>query len=402
LFPRVRDESYNHGESHLTPNERAESDDPIQLAVDAAEVGTWNWHIASGHVQWTPWTYQLFGVKPDVVDTSYPQIMQRVHAPDRPMVDEWISQAVQNRGRNTIEFRIDRPDGSIRWLRSTGRVMLNGQGEVVRMVGIVEDVTEEREHRSSIPTPPAGSPRVPGASFSARQVAHILGIADATVKRLAEAGNLKWLRSTRKNSRRFAPGDVVEYLRKGSTSPVDFESAAASQDVNGCLVFLLEQLTEGTPLEALLDERVRPAASTTPVPFLVDLLARLPFMVPERQRSGFPALFAQVGTPKHPDVEMIGCLLQAHGHEILRPAGALEPSQLAELAERVRARLLVLVVGAGPTSVQMSGLAIAGAIAAARSGATSVCVWSDDRLRVPRGLTRFRSMRELASQLRNF
>jgi hypothetical protein len=396
----VRDESYN-GEPHPSPNERVESDDPIQLAVDAAEIGTWNWHIPSGHVQWTPWTYQHFGVKPGVVDTSFGMVMQKVHAPDRSMVEEWLSHALHERGRNTLEFRIDRPDGSVRWLRSTGRVMLNGHGEVVRMVGIVEDVTDERERRSA-PTPPAGSPRVNGGSFSARQVAHILGIADATVKRLAEAGNLKWLRSTRKNSRRFAPGDVIEYLRRGSTSLIEFESAAASQDVSSCLVYLLEQLTEGTPLEMLLDERVRPAAASTPEHFMVDLLGRLPFMVPERQRSGFPALFAQVGTPRHPDVESIACLLQAYGHEILRPAGALEPSQLAELAERVRARLLVLVVGSGPSAVQLSGLAIAGAIAAARSGATSVCVWSDDRLRVPRGLVRFRSMRELATLLKSF
>src|SRR5258705_13415634 len=150
--------------------------------------------------------------------------------------------------------------------------MLTGHGEVVRMVGIVEDVTDEREHRLA-PTPPAGSPRVNGGSFSARQVAHILGIADATVKRLAEAGNLKWLRSTRKNSRRFAPGDVIEYLRRGSTSPIDFESSAASQDVSSCLVYLLEQLTEGTPLETLLAERVRPVAASTPEHFIVDLLA---------------------------------------------------------------------------------------------------------------------------------
>ena len=150
-----------------------------------------------------------------------------------------------------------------------------------------------------------------GGSFSARQVAHILGIADATVKRLAEAGSLKWLRSTRKNSRRFAPGDVIEYLRRGSTGDVDFGAAATAQDLGSCLVYMLERLSEGTPLENLLDEHVRPASTTTPEPFLVDLVARLPFMVPERQRSGFPALFAQVGIPRHPDAELIGCLCRS-------------------------------------------------------------------------------------------
>jgi len=397
----VRDEGYN-GENVSASGERADTEDPIRLAVDAAEIGTWNWHIPSGHVEWTPWTYHLFGLKPGVVQGSYELFMQKVHAADRPMVEEWISHALHDRCRTALEFRIDRPDGTVRWVRSTGRAMLDQRGQVVRMVGVVEDVTDDRQRRATIPSTSSGVPRVAGGSFSARQVAHILGIADATVKRLAEAGSLKWLRSTRKNSRRFAPGDVIEYLRRGSTGPVDFETAAAAQDLGSCLVCMLEQLSEGMPLEVLLDDRVRPAASSTPEPFLADLVARLPFMVPERQRAGFPALFAQVGTPRHPDTEVIGCLLQAYGYEILRPAGALEPSQLAELAERVRARLLVLVVGNGPTAVQVSGLATASAIARARSGATSVCVWSDDRLRIPRGLVRFRSMRELASLLRNF
>ena len=38
-----------------------DSRDPLDLGVDAAEIGTWNWHIRSGRVDWTSWTYQLFG-----------------------------------------------------------------------------------------------------------------------------------------------------------------------------------------------------------------------------------------------------------------------------------------------------------------------------------------------------
>jgi hypothetical protein len=121
-------------------------------------------------------------------------------------------------------------------------------------------------------------------------------------------------------------------------------------------------------------------------------------MVPQRQRAGFPAVFVQVGEPSHPDAELIACTLQAQGHEILRPAGALVPAQLAELADRIRARLLVLLIGSRSAAIQTGVLAVAGAIASARPHAT-VCVWSSDRLRVPRGVVRFRSMGELVSAL---
>ena len=396
----MRDEGYN-GDAVSAPGEPGRADDPVRVAFDAAEIGAWTWHIASGHVEWTSRTYQLFGFEPGEFVPSYPLFLPRVHPSDRAMVVEWLTQALQEGGRTALEFRIERPDGTIRRLRSTGRAMLGGDGEVARMAGIVEDVTDQQRHRRF--TPAAGDGSFPiSPSFSARQVAHILGMAEASVKRVAEAGQLKLLRSTRKNSRRFAPADVIEYLRRHASEAADFEASAAAQDMSGCLMYLMQQLLEGTTVETLLDEQVRPAAGARPGPFFSDLLSRLPFIVPGVRRTAFPALFAQVGSAKGLDAEFIVALLQAHGHEILRPAGAVDPEELAELAERVRARLLVLAIGGAPAEVQASGVSTAATIAAGRHRGTTVWVWCDDRLRVPSGVLRFHSMRELGSALRCF
>src|SRR6267378_1485478 len=385
----VRDEGYN-GEAVSAPSERGAADDPVRVAFDAAEIGAWTWQIGSGRVEWTPRTYQLFGFEPGAVVPSYGFFMGRVHPSDRARVMEWLTHAIRQGGRTALEFRIERPDGSIRRLRSAGRAMPGDDREVARMAGIVEDVTDQQQRRSLIATGAVSSPV--SASFSARQVAHILGIAEASVKRLAEAGQLKLLRSTRKNSRRFAPGEVIEYLRRDSSEAANFEAAAAAQDMSGCLMYLLQQVVEGTTVETLLDEQVRPAADADAVPG--------PFLVPGASRTAFPALFAQVGASKDVDAELIVSLLQAHGHEILRPAGAVDPGQLAELAERVRARLLVLAIGSAPADVQASGMSTAATIAAGRHGSTTVCVWCDDRLRIPHGVLRFRSMQELGAALR--
>ena len=389
----MRDEGYN-GESAAP---EAEVPDRVHVAVDALEIGTWSLDIASGQVDASPQTYQLFGLDPGTVEGSHELFMRRVHPADRSGVEEWLSRSKDLRTRTTLVFRVGHPDGSIHWVRSSGRVFRDRRGKPVRMVGVVEEVTDDLQGQPLEPTgaPPASA----GSSFSVRQVAHVLGLAEATLKRIAHSGSLKWLRSTRKNSRRFAPEDVIEYLRKGSRAEIDFDSAAAVEDMSSCLAYLLEQLVKGISIDALLDERVRPAARGSPAPFIADLLSRLPFMVPGRQRAGYPAVFVEVGQPGHPDAELIACALQARGHEILRPAGTLEPAQLIELAERIRARLMVLLIGSGPVAIQTGVLAVAGAIARARPH-TTVCVWSSDRLRVPRGVVRFRSMRELVSALR--
>ncbi|HEY4729946.1 MAG TPA: PAS domain-containing protein, partial [Myxococcales bacterium] len=223
----MRDEGYN-GVS--APSERGNAEDPLRVAFDAAEIGAWTWHFGSGRVEWTPRTFQLFGFEPGAVVPSYGFFLRRVHSSDRAMVLEWVTQAIQQGGRTALEFRIERPDGSIRRLRSAGRAMPGDDREVARMAGIVEDVTDQQQRRPLIPAGAVSS--LVSASFSARQVAHILGIAEASVKRLAEAGQLKLLRSTRKNSRRFAPGEVLEYLRRASSEAASFEAAVAAQDMS--------------------------------------------------------------------------------------------------------------------------------------------------------------------------
>jgi PAS domain S-box-containing protein len=363
----------------------------LRLAVDAAEIGTWNWHIASGRVDWTPRTSQVFGFKPGPLETSYELFLRQVHPEDRQAVTEWLSLALLEHDRTAFEFRIHRVDGSVRWVRSRGRAMLDDRGQVVRMVGVVEDVTEEKRRS---PAPQAQG----DGSFSARQVAHILGVAEATVKRVTAAGGMQFLRSSRKNSRRFAPEHVLDYLRRGTSGPVDFDSALREQDMSTCLVYLLEQLLAGTAFEALLDGPLERAARLAPLSFVADLLTRMPSLVQERRRQAFPALLAQAGTPEALEGELIACVLRAQGLEVLRPAGTPEPGQLAELARRVRARLVVLTIGPGQAGAQAGGLAAASEIAAA--GGATVCLRCGAGVRVPRGVNRFRSMAQLGSILR--
>jgi len=85
-------------------------------------------HIGSGHVEWTSRTYQLLGFEPGEVVPSYALFLRRVHPSDRATVMEWLTQAIQEGCRTALEFRIERPDGTIRRLRSTGRAMLGSDG----------------------------------------------------------------------------------------------------------------------------------------------------------------------------------------------------------------------------------------------------------------------------------
>jgi PAS domain S-box-containing protein len=363
---------------------------PFQAALDAADMGTWDWDIRAGRLVWTPRTYQLFGLEPGSVLTSYETFLQSVHEEDRPVVLGRYENAARKPGRTVLEYRIVRSsDGMLRWVRSSGRAMVDAQGKVIRMVGVIEDVTEERQRRG----PP--SPKPAGNSFSAREVAQILGVAEVSVKRIAAAGEIDFLRSSRKDSRRFAPEQVVEYLRKKAPAG-DFASGARAKDARACLLALMEDLLEGASLEDLLDGEVRSAAATADPAFMTDLLSRIPFVVPARPRSGFPALVVRAGRPAAWHAELAGCLLRAHGHEVLSPADSVGLAKLVDVAERMRPGIVVMLVGSDAYAEAVSAATRLSAL----PRAPTVCLWSFDGLVPAAGVVRIRSLRDLGAILR--
>jgi PAS domain S-box-containing protein len=367
-------------------------DDSVRVAVDAAGIGAWDWHIATGRSAWTSQTYALFGLDPDAFVPSHDAFLERVYEPDRLAVLAWIAQALRDGRRTVLEFRIEAGGGIVRWVRSTGRAIADEQGRAIRMAGVVQDITEEKEGRAD---EAPESPPMAGA-FCARQVAHILGLSEASVKRLASGGALSFLQSSRKNSRRFAPQEIVDYLRRYAAPAPDFEARVRAGDLDGCVLEVLEALLGGDPLETILDGRIGPVAAFARPEFLSELLARVPFMLPDRPRAVSPALMARMSVARPGEEDLIACLLRAHGYEVLRPAGNPDPVQLAEVADRVRARAVVLCA--------VSGAALSRVIAAAETLASrcsaAILVASGDAAQPIGAARRFGSMRALATQLK--
>src|SRR5712664_570361 len=241
----------------------SDMDDPFELGVSAAGMGTWDWDLPSGSVRWTPQMYLLFGIEAGRFITTFENVMGLVHPDDRPRVEAEVARATRDLRRSVVEFRIRRPDGSVRWLRCTGRAFADDRGQAIRMAGVTEDVSQEKREAK----PLRAADAVEG-SLSTRQVAQLLGIGEASVKRLANAGGIGFLRSSRKDSRRFAPQQVLEYLRRLPGETRDFETSLAAANLDGCVAALMDELGRGSSLDELLDDRVLPAASGAPGQFI--------------------------------------------------------------------------------------------------------------------------------------
>lgn len=367
----------------------------IRAALAAAGMGTWEWHIETGLVTWTAQTYRLFGLQPDAFVASYQAFLDRVHPEDREMVAGKIASAVRECGRNVMEFRILRADGSARRMRCSGAAIPDATGRAARLTGVIADITEDEE---TVPAPLAVVPLAPlqARALATRQVAQLLGVGEATVKRLTDSGALAFARSSSAGKRRFSPEHVLEHLRRHGAAQGSFASLARSGDLSGSLAALVEAVVEGKAIEALLDDDVAPAAQASDKGLLREAIARLPALAPEKKQRSGVALLARVEGGEPLQALLTGCLLRWYGYEVLTPADGIAPAQLPVLAERMGARFVAVV--AGPRS-DPGALAQATAQIASRLRGGSVCVRCDEPLPLPAVVTAVRSMRDLARLL---
>jgi len=258
------------------------------------------------------------------------------------------------------------------------------------MAGIAEDVTEEAEHSPHRPSEQEGS-------LSTRQVAQLLGIGEASVKRLANAGAIGFLRSSRKDSRRFAPDQVLEYLCRGGAGAREFDASAAAADVSSCVAALLEEIGRGSAFDELLDLRVAPVASTMPPAFLHELLSRLPALSGEPRKSA-PAFVAAIGCVEPYAVEFLECSLRSHGYSVLVPAESTVVAQLIDVAERIRPGVVALLVGSGFDDRRIAS-EVAARIVSRLRGVTVLAVHPAAHLSLPRGVFHMRTARDLTRVL---
>lgn len=132
--------------------ELRESEERLRVALDAAQMGTWVWHIETGAVSWSDEIEVMFGLLPGGFDGRYETYLSLVHPEDLPSVQAAIARSLEPGGEDYIvEHRLPRRDTQeVRWLEARGRVFRSANGAPVRMTGTVVDITERKQAERSI------------------------------------------------------------------------------------------------------------------------------------------------------------------------------------------------------------------------------------------------------------
>jgi PAS domain S-box-containing protein len=135
----------------ITERKRAEtalrdSELTLRLAVDAAELGLWDYDVRTGALHWSARLKELYGLPPQA-EVDFDRFVGLLHPDDRASVLAGYQAALDPRGdgRFGFEHRICAADGAVRWLQAAGQVVFDAAGAPVRALGSSRDVTARRQ-----------------------------------------------------------------------------------------------------------------------------------------------------------------------------------------------------------------------------------------------------------------
>jgi PAS domain S-box-containing protein len=135
---------------------RAELDEAHAGLADAqavAHVGSWSWDIPSDRITWSDEMYRIYGYEPQEFPVTFEKAMERVIKEDSARVAEDLQREFgvgKDHTNADMRYRIRLPDGSERTLIGKGAISFGADGEPLRMVGTVEDITEAERAKTEM------------------------------------------------------------------------------------------------------------------------------------------------------------------------------------------------------------------------------------------------------------
>jgi PAS domain S-box-containing protein len=114
----------------------------LQLALQAGQMGAWEWTIGSGEVVWSPGLETIHGLAPGSFGGTIEAFRSDIHPEDLDRVLAEIGSALKTKNDYHVVYRINRPDGEVRWVEAFGSF---APGAPEKLAGVCMDITERRQ-----------------------------------------------------------------------------------------------------------------------------------------------------------------------------------------------------------------------------------------------------------------
>jgi PAS domain S-box-containing protein len=133
-----------------TEEELKSSQERLQLAQRAGNIGTFDWNLKSGQVAWSEELERLFELEPGELGGSIEDWFDMVHPEDRRAAQKAARAAIENHTQLNTEYRVCLKDGREKWIAVRAQVYYDETGHPIRMVGINRNVTRRKQTEKAL------------------------------------------------------------------------------------------------------------------------------------------------------------------------------------------------------------------------------------------------------------
>ncbi len=128
----------------LAERDLRESEERLRLAAQAGKMYAFDWDVATDVIIRSEESIRIFGSIGVPIGTTKQQLLASVHPEDRAAFITSNTERTPESPDNQITYRLLRPDGSVLWIERTGHAFFDQQGKMVRMIGMVADISERK------------------------------------------------------------------------------------------------------------------------------------------------------------------------------------------------------------------------------------------------------------------
>jgi PAS domain S-box-containing protein len=122
-----------------------DSEARLNLALTAGSMGAWQWDIKQDRRHWLKGMASVHGLPEDTSTPDMKSYTDMIHPDDREALQAELADALANRRDYRIEYRIQWPDGQMRWIEAYGHLLLDESGQPSQLGGLCIDITERKK-----------------------------------------------------------------------------------------------------------------------------------------------------------------------------------------------------------------------------------------------------------------
>jgi PAS domain S-box-containing protein len=128
------------------------SEKRLNRSQEIAHLGSWELNLKNDKLTWSDEVYRIFGLKPQEFGATYEAFLSYIHPDDRATVDASYSGSLR-KGKDSYEIEhrvIKKHTGEIRFVHEKCNHIRDESGKIVRSVGMVQDVTEQKKSEQEL------------------------------------------------------------------------------------------------------------------------------------------------------------------------------------------------------------------------------------------------------------